>query len=69
MRICETPFLGGWNSGFGAFKINKLANSGEPMLKNQYISTGTCTPAMKIIKNNFIKADFGTLGNIEFNFI
>jgi len=49
--------------------INKLANSGEPMLKNQFISTGTCTPAMKIVKNNFIKADFGTLGNIELNFI
>ena len=38
------------------------------MLKGQYISTGTCTKALPIKKNNFIKADFGTLGSIEIDF-
>jgi len=49
--------------------VNKLALMGEPMLKGQYISTGTCTPAIPISKDNFIKADFGKLGLIEINYI
>ena len=48
--------------------INKLASNGEPMLKGQYISTGTCTEAIPINKNNIIKADFGKLGIIEINY-
>ncbi|MDC0037636.1 hypothetical protein OAJ30_03065 [Alphaproteobacteria bacterium] len=49
--------------------VNKLALMGEPMLKGQYISTGTCTPAIPISKDNLIKADFGKLGFIEINYI
>ena len=49
--------------------INKLASIGEPMLKGQFITTGTCTKAIKLEKDSFIKADFGTLGCIEFEFI
>ena len=49
--------------------INKLAYNGEPMLKDQYITTGTCTKAMPIISKGIIKADFGKLGTIELNFI
>ena len=49
--------------------INKLAENGETMLKGQYISTGTCTKAMPIISKGVIKADFGTLGTIELNYI
>ena len=49
--------------------VNKLSLMGEPMLKGQYISTGTCTPAIPISKDNLIKADFGKLGLIEINYI
>ena len=49
--------------------INKLASLGEPMLKGQFITTGTCTKAISIVKNNFIKANFGNLGSIEFEYI
>ena len=49
--------------------INKLSILGEPMLKGQFISTGTCTKAVKLIKNSFIKADFGPLGCVEFEYI
>ena len=46
-----------------------MAYNGEPMLKDQYITTGTCTKAMPIISKGIIKADFGKLGTIELNFI
>ena len=49
--------------------VNKLIDSNEPMLKGQYISTGTCTKAFNIKKNSFIKADFGKLGSVEFEYI
>jgi len=49
--------------------INKLALNGEPLLKDQYISTGTCTKAIPIYPGNIIKADFGTLGKVEINYI
>jgi len=49
--------------------INKLASKGEPMLKGQYISTGTCTKAIPIYKNNLVMANFGKLGEIKFNLI
>ena len=49
--------------------VNKLAYSGEPMLKGQYISTGTCTKAIPIISKGIIKADFGKLGTVELNYI
>ena len=46
--------------------INKLANNGETLLKNQFISTGTCTKAHELKANTKITADFGILGKIEF---
>lgn len=49
--------------------VNKLAENGEPMLKGQYITTGTCTKAIKAEKNSFIRADFGNLGIVEFEYI
>ena len=48
--------------------INLLAKKGEIMLKGQYISTGSCTKAVKIKNQQNIKADFGSLGTIEFKF-
>ena len=49
--------------------VNLLAKKGEIMLKGQYISTGSCTKAVKIEKHQNIKADFGSLGSIEFQYI
>ena len=49
--------------------INTLAKKGEPMLKGQFISSGSCTKAYIINKGDIIKADFGKLGVIEFNYI
>ena len=49
--------------------INKLAEKGEAMLKGQYISTGTCTKAFQIMSKGSIKADFGSIGIVELNFI
>ena len=48
--------------------INTLAKKGEPLLKGQYISSGSCTKAYKINVGDIIKADFGKLGVIEFNY-
>ena len=49
--------------------INKLASQGEPMLKGQFISTGSCTKALKLDKGMHIQAEFGNLGSIEFDYI
>ena len=49
--------------------INTLCKKGEPMLKHQYISSGSCTKAYRLNAGNKIKADFGKLGLIEFEFI
>ena len=49
--------------------LNKLAGIGEPMLKGQIITTGSCTGAIKAEKNTLIKADFGNLGIVEFEYI
>lgn len=49
--------------------INTLAKKGEPMLKGQFITTGTCTKAISAKKNSKVKADFGKLGNINFEYI
>ena len=49
--------------------INTLAKKGEPLLKGQYISSGSCTKAYKINVGDIVKADFGKLGVIEFNYI
>tara|TARA_B110000116_G_C16696156_1_gene517578 strand:+ start:29 stop:826 length:798 start_codon:yes stop_codon:yes gene_type:complete len=49
--------------------INKLAEIGEPMLKGQFITTGTCTKAIRLEKNSHIECDFGSLGTVEFEYI
>ena len=48
--------------------INKIAKKGETLLKGQFISTGTCTKAHELFPNTKIKADFGKLGEIEFDY-
>ena len=48
--------------------INKLSEIGEPMLKGQFISTGTCTKAVPFIPNTNILADFGSLGKVEIKY-
>jgi len=51
--------------------INKLSKLGEPMLEGQIITTGTCTKAIPIPSDGVcnIKADFGKLGTVEFDYI
>lgn len=46
--------------------LNKISEKGQTMLKGQYISTGSCTKAIKLIKNNKIKVKFESLETIEF---
>ena len=48
--------------------INNLAEKGEPMLKGQFISSGSCTKAFRIYPKSKIKADFNSENlNISFN--
>ena len=49
--------------------INHLALKGEPLLKGQFISTGTCTKAIQIKPGNTIKADFGSIGSVKLNYV
>ena len=49
--------------------INTLCKKGEPMLKHQFISSGSCTKAYKLNTGSRVKADFGRLGLIEFEYI
>ena len=49
--------------------INTLSKKGEPMLKHQFISSGSCTKAYKLNRSSKIKADFGKLGTIEFQYV
>ena len=49
--------------------INTLCKKGETMLKHQFISSGSCTKAYRLSSGNKIKADFGKLGTIEFEYI
>ena len=56
-RISNEPWL-----------INNLANTGKVLPKNYYISTGTCTKAIPIFKDDKVTADFGKLGIVRFEF-
>jgi len=62
-KVLENPL----NSAL--WVINKLALKGEPLLKGQFISTGTCTKAIQIKPGNSIKADFGIIGCVKFNYV
>ena len=53
----------------GIWLINKLSKIGEPMLKGQFISTGSCTNAFLFNKDTNIIADFGNLGKVEIIYI
>ena len=48
--------------------INKLSLKGEPLLKGNVVSTGTCTVAIPLEKNYSVKVDFADMGNIDFQF-
>ena len=48
--------------------INKLALSGEILLKDNIVSTGTCTVAIPLNKGDNIKVDFAKMGNVNFLF-
>ena len=62
-KVLENPL----NSAL--WVINQLAFKGEPLLKDQYISTGTCTKAIQIKPGNTIKADFGSIGCVNLNYV
>ena len=49
--------------------FNYLAKKGIILKKNSYISTGTCTPAIPIKKNDSIIADFGKLGVVKLKYL
>ena len=49
--------------------INKLASIGETILKDNIISTGTCTKAIPLEKNYKVNVNFGKIGNIDFQYI
>jgi len=48
--------------------INKLSLKGETLLKDNIVSTGTCTVAIPLEKNCNVKVDFANIGNIDFQF-
>ena len=47
----------------------KLSSKNKKIQKGEYISTGTCTPAILLKKNDKINVDFDFLGKVEFQFI
>lgn len=49
--------------------INNLCLKGETLLKNNIVSTGTCTKAISLKKDSRVKIDFGLLGIIDFQYI
>ena len=49
--------------------INELSKKNQPILKNYYISTGTCTPAIKLSKGDKLKINFCDIEILEFNYI
>ena len=62
-KVLENPL----NSAL--WVLNQLAFKGETLLKGQYISTGTCTKAIQIKPGNTIKADFGSIGCVNLNYV
>ena len=46
--------------------INKLSLKGEALLKDNVVSTGTCTVAIPLEKNSNVSVDFANMGNIDF---
>ena len=48
--------------------INKLSLKGEPLLKGNVVSTGTCTVAIPLEKKYNVRVNFADMGNIDFQF-
>tara|TARA_Y100000588_G_C14155462_1_gene882398 strand:+ start:529 stop:1326 length:798 start_codon:yes stop_codon:yes gene_type:complete len=48
--------------------INKICKSDQILLKGQFISTGSCTKAIKLEPNKKVKAVFENLETIEFKY-
>ena len=46
--------------------INKLALKGEALLKDNVVSTGTCTVAIPLEKKFNVRVDFANMGNVDF---
>jgi len=46
--------------------INKLSLKGETLLKDNVVSTGTCTVAIPLEKNCNVRVDFANMGNVDF---
>ena len=49
--------------------INELSKKNQPILKNYYISTGTCTPAIKLKMGDSLKINFCDIEMLEFDYI
>ena len=49
--------------------INNMKKYGQNIEAGSYVSTGTCTPAIPIKKNDYISANFGNLGSVDFKLI
>ena len=49
--------------------INTLVLQNKFLPKDSYVSTGTCTPAIPLNKDDNVCADFGKLGQVNFTFI
>ncbi len=46
--------------------INKLSLKGEALLKDNLVSTGTCTVAIPLEKKCNVRVDFANMGNVDF---
>ena len=46
--------------------INKLSLKGESLLKDNVVSTGTCTVAIPLEKKCNVRVDFANMGNVDF---
>ena len=48
--------------------LNNLSKNDLKKLNNLYVSTGTCTPAIKMRGYSNFKAFFGSIGSVELSF-
>ena len=46
--------------------LNTLSKQGKLLPEESYVSTGTCTSAIPLSKEDIVKADFDSLGIVEF---
>ena len=48
--------------------VNKLAGQNEPLLKDQLITTGTCTKAIPLNKGDEVRVEFESMGKVDFKY-